>query len=71
MVEQRLAYNYAIIDETGWCYEVCSTSRNCNGMEGYIPIPEYNNEYLEKYYNIENGKWYHDAEFLNEATELN
>ena len=36
MIEPRYAYNYAIIDETGWCYEVCSTSRNYDGMEGYI-----------------------------------
>lgn len=71
MVEQRLAYNYAIIDETGWCYEICTTSRNCDGMEGYIPIPRYIDDYVEKYYNVADGKWYHDAEFLNEATELN
>ncbi len=71
MAEQRLAYNYAIIDETGWCYEVRSTSMNCDDEEFFIPIPRYNNEYVEKYYNVANGKWYHDAEFLNEATELN
>ena len=71
MAETRLAYNYALIDETGWCYEVCTTSRNCDGMEGYIAIPEYNDAYMLKYYNRADGKWYHDAEFLNEATELN
>lgn len=65
------AYNYALIDETGWCYEVCSTSRNCDGMEGYIVIPECDTVYMDKYYNIADGKWYHDAAFHNEATELN
>ena len=55
----QYAYNYALIDETGYCYEVRSTSRNCDGEEGYISIPEYNNDYLEKYYI--NGAWYEDA----------
>ena len=56
----QYAYNYAMIEADGYCYEVCSTSRNCDGMEGYIPIPEYNNDYLEKFYI--NGAWYEDAE---------
>lgn len=71
MMEPRLAYNYALIDETGWCYEIRTTSRNCDGMEGYISVPEYKDDYLEKYYNVTDGKWYHDPEFQNEATELN
>lgn len=71
MAEQRLAYNYARIDETGYCYEVCSTSRNCDGMEGYIRIPEYSYDYMEKYYNVADGKWYNDDTFTDEATELN
>lgn len=71
MTELRLRYNYALIDETGWCYEVCTTSRNCDEMEGYVVIPEYSYDYLEKYYNVGDGKWYHDAEFQDEAVELN
>ena len=55
----QYAYNYALIDETGFCYEVRSTSRNCDGEEGYIAIPEYNNDYIFKYYI--NGAWYEDA----------
>ena len=55
----QYAYNYAMIDETGYCYEVCSVSRSYDGEEGYISIPEYNNDYLEKYYI--NGAWYEDA----------
>ena len=54
------AYKYAIVDETGYCYEVCDTTTNCDGMEGYVRIPEYNEDYLEKYYI--NGAWYEDAE---------
>lgn len=66
MIEPRLAYNYAIIDETGWCYEVCTTSRNCDGMEGYIAISTYNPDYLDKYYNIADGKWYLEESFTTE-----
>ena len=65
---QQYANNYARIDETGYCYEVCSSSRNYDGTEGYISIPEYNEDYLEKYYNVNDGKWYEDAEFTIEWT---
>lgn len=71
MTDMRITYYYAIIEDDGYCVEVRSTSRNCDGREGYITIPSYSYDYLEKYYNIANGKWYHDAEFQNEATELN
>lgn len=54
------AYDYARIDENGFCYEVCSTSRNCDDLEGYIRIPEYSTDYMGKYYL--NGSWYEDAE---------
>lgn len=65
---QQYAYNYAIIDETGYCYEIYTTTRNYDGEEGYIEVPEYNDEYLEKYYNVNDGKWYEDAEFTIEWT---
>lgn len=71
MAEMRITFNYAIIEADGYCVEVCSTSRNCDGMEGYIPIPEYSYEYMEKYYNVADNKWYYDAEFENEAAYLN
>ena len=54
------AYHYALVDETGYCYEVCDTTDNCDGMEGYVAIPSYNFDYLEKYYI--DGAWYEDAE---------
>ena len=62
----QYAYHYALIDETGWCYEVRDTTLNCDGMEGYIPIPSYDDSYMDKYYNVANGKWYYDAGFTNE-----
>lgn len=63
---QQYAYKYAIIDETGYCYEVIDSTVNCDGREGYVAIPTDSDEYLEKYYYVANGKWYHDAEFTNE-----
>ena len=68
MIEPRYAYNYALIDETGWCYEVRSTSMNCDDLEGFIPIPVYNPDYMEKYYNVADGKWYLEDSFATEWT---
>ena len=64
-------FNYALIDETGWCYEVTSTSRSHEGEEGWIAISEFNEDYLEKYYDVNTGKWFNDPEFTDEAVELN
>ena len=57
---QQYAHVYAIIDETGMCYEVRDTTVDYDGREGFISIPEYNEEYIFKYYI--NGAWYEDAE---------
>lgn len=57
---RRYAYHYAIIDETGWCYEVCDTTVDHSDDANYIAIPSYDDSYLEKYYL--NGAWYVDAE---------
>ena len=62
----QYAYNYALIDENGWCYEVRSSTISYDDWEDCIPIPSYDDRYMEKYYNRANGKWYHDAEFTNE-----
>ena len=56
----QYAYNYAVIDETGYCYEIFSSSRSHEGEEYHISIPELHDDYLEKYYI--NGAWYYDAE---------
>lgn len=52
-------YNYAVIDSTGLCLHVQSTTVDCTGEPGYIEIPVYDPEYLLKYYL--NGAWYEDA----------
>lgn len=65
-MDMRITYNYAIVDETGFCWEVCTTSRNCDGMSGYVVIPEYNEDYIEKYYNVADGKWYLEETFTTE-----
>lgn len=69
MAEMRITYNYAVIDETGWCYRVYTTSRNLDGREGYenyIPISVYSEDYMEKYYNVSDGKWYLEDTFTTE-----
>lgn len=63
---QRYAYNYAIIDETGLCVDVHSTSENCDDDLDLVAIPECNPDYLLKYYNRADGKWYEDAAFTIE-----
>ena len=65
---QQYAYHYALIDETGYCYEVRDTTDNCDDEPNFIAIPSYDNSYLEKYYNRADGKWYTDAAFTNEWT---
>ena len=65
-MEPRLAYNYALIDESGWCYEVSTTSRCHDGEEGWIAIPSYDNSYMDKYYNVATEKGYEDAAFTIE-----
>lgn len=57
---QQYAYYYAQIDENGFCYGVIDTTVNYDGREGYVAIPEYNEDYVFKYYI--NGSWYEDAE---------
>lgn len=60
------AYYYAIIDlETGECLGVMDMSSYVSPDEypEYIAIPEYNEDYMENYYNQADGNWYTDAEF--------
>jgi hypothetical protein len=64
------AYYYARILENGMCIEVIDDTSYIDEPD-HIPIPEYNRAYLLKYYNRADGKWYTDAAFTNEATELN
>jgi hypothetical protein len=64
------AYYYARILESGKCVEVIDDTVYIDEPD-HIRIPEPSMVYLLKYYNRANGKWYYDAEFQNEATELN
>jgi hypothetical protein len=56
-------YIYALIDESGLCYEVCGTSKNYDGVNGYVSISIYDSNYIDKYYNINDGQWYLDSSF--------
>lgn len=66
---RRYAYNYAVIDPMdNMCIQVMTRTSEIDTTENpeVIPIPTYNEEYLFKYYNRENGKWYVDAAFTTE-----
>ena len=58
-------YTYALIDETGLCYEIRGTSKNCDGLEGYIAIPKYSTDYLGKYFNADNETFYLNTSSLD------
>lgn len=67
---ESFAYKYARIDETGYCREVVRQSKaiNADQYDELIAIPSYNEKYLEKYYNLKDGKWYMDSKFTKEWT---
>lgn len=60
------SYVYALIDEAGLCHEVRGTSKNCDGMDGYVVVPKYSSNYIDKYCNKDNNMWYLDASFATE-----
>ena len=66
----NLQYNYAAIDETGFCYGCMTTSYEINDPL-YILVPDARDEYVDKYYNASTDLWYEDAAFTIEATEVN
>lgn len=61
MIEPRLPYNYAIIDENNRCYG-CRTYSYEVPLSNFIPVPVPSDEYLNKYYSYETGLWYYDQE---------
>lgn len=65
---QQYQYAYAVISpEMGdMCYEVLDTTVEYADDPNYIDIGTYNGNYLFKYYNRSNGKWYIDAGFTTE-----
>lgn len=67
MATRRYQYAYAVIDPVDdMCIRVEDTTYDCSGNPNYIPIHPYNEEYIMKYYNRENGKWYLDAQKTQE-----
>lgn len=58
-------YIYALIDESNLCYEVCGTSNNHDGANGYVAIVRYDQSYINKYYNANDGQWYLDESFAH------
>lgn len=68
MIEPRLPYNYAILDENNCCVGCRTYSYNIP-LENYIPISSLNYDYLGKYY--KEGLWYTDSEFTILADGLN
>ena len=65
---QQYQYAYAVIDPSlgDMCVGVEDTTVDCSSDPNYIPIPEANGDYICKYYNRSNGKWYTDAAFTDE-----
>ena len=64
-------YNFALIDRaTAMCMEVRSSTDDESSASDettlYVLIPEYSEEYLLKYYNEADEKFYYDAEFTQE-----
>ena len=64
--KEVLEYNYAIINDDNCCYEVRNTTLNSDDMPNFITIPSVDNDYLEKYYNVSDEKWYLDDSFNTE-----
>ena len=60
------AYTYAIVNTVGLCDEVRGTSKNYDGVNGYVAISSYNPNYINKYYNVNDGKWYLGEAFTTE-----
>lgn len=66
---QQYAYYYAVIDPAdNMCISVLDTTVDYSDDPNYIEIPSPDGNYLWKYYNRSNGKWYTDAAFTNEWT---
>ncbi len=65
MIEPRLQYLYAVIDENNCCVAV----RTCTyevPLDTYIPISVFTNDYMGKYYDPATEKWYYEAELITE-----
>ena len=65
MIEPKLAYFYAVIDENNCCVSVLTTTYIVP-LDTYIEISSLNYDYMDKYYNRENEKWFYEPEFVTE-----
>ena len=65
MIEPRLAYWYAVIDGNNCCVSVRTTTFEVP-LNTYVLIPVFTEDYMGKYYNRTNNKWYYEAEFVTE-----
>ena len=62
-------YNYAEIDpDTNMCVGVQSTTVECTEDPTLVEIPVYDEEYIMKYYNWEDGKFYLEPTYETEWT---
>ena len=68
MIQPRLYYNYAVLDENGCCHSVITSSYEIP-LDNYILISSLNYAYKDKYY--KDGIWYEDSEFTILADGLN
>ena len=63
----QYTYNYVEIDPTtNMCINFWSTSSQQPAQENVIEVPVNDPEYLLKYYNWDDGKFYYDAEYTQE-----
>ena len=65
MIEPRLQYIYAVIDNNNCCVGVI-TGTNPVPLDSYILIPTFSNEYKGKYYDRVSGKWFYEPEHITE-----
>jgi hypothetical protein len=68
-IEPRYAYHYAEIDPTdNMCVGIITTSVPDvdEQTDIYVAIVTYSDDYLEKYYDWDTGKWYYDEEMTQE-----
>ena len=63
MIEPRLQYTYAILDENNCCVG-CRTYSYEVPLNNYIPVPHVNEDYIDKYYNWDDGLFYYEPEYI-------
>lgn len=66
----NLQYFYAVLDENNCCGAVITSSYEVP-LDNYIQIEHLNDNYMNKYYNYDDEKWYYDSLYTQEVTELN